>query len=87
LQLADGSKIQQAQAMAELFARESAFAGDLCGIGPFQEAQIQQFMLIAATSEAASAMVEKITYGSVKNAEQYKASVASLKETAKLLNV
>jgi elongation factor 1-beta len=88
LELADGSMIYESLAIAEYIARQSStHSGAVTGRTAFEEAQIEQWALIAATNVWSHSMpIAYNTLGFAYDAAKYADAVKNIKDVAKMVN-
>ncbi len=87
LELADGTMIYESNGIAAYFARTSGSAPALVGSDAFEEAQIEQWVLIAATGNWPHAgKIAYNTLGMAFNLAQYNDAVKGIKDQVKVLN-
>ena len=88
LELADGSMIYESVAIGEYIARSSGHGAELLGRTPFEEAEISQWVMVAATGNMPHVgPIYRDTFGYAYNTETYQAAVKGIKEQMKMFNV
>jgi elongation factor 1-beta len=87
LELADGSMIYESMAIGEYIARSSNFSGALLGRSAFEEAEISQWVMFAATGNMQHiGPIYRNTWNIEWNPESYAAAIKGIKEQMKIMN-
>jgi glutathione S-transferase/translation elongation factor EF-1beta len=87
LELADGSMIYESIAIGEYIARASNFSANLMGRTAFEEAEISQWVMFAATGNMPHVgPIYRNTFGYEFKADSYANAVKGIKEQMKLMN-
>jgi glutathione S-transferase len=81
LELADGSMIYESIAIGEYLARTSNFSANLMGCSAFEEAEISQWVMVAATGNFIHVgPIYRNVFGYEFNLESFGAAVKGIKE-------